>query len=293
MRYSRLVNKLEMGGVTKSRAIRTASRVTKSKPVSRAASKAAKKGKSRPDDESESAVSSDGDGEESEREVKDETEERLPSRRTRGIQIDLKDVFGSGSSENVEDDSDSSIDDYKFPDDEEIDDEDDFGDIERASKNNDKGGRYRRSSTPPITPGRFASSAKRTLPRITPPSSNQEKRSKRASASPSATPTIRSLDYDDRVRKDLSGFKVGMMVPRSSRSIPPASSKARSGPSNVYNAISVEESDMIQSIEHDAEEEFDEAQGDREDEDEDMDDDAANGPQVTLLSKKSKFFFWL
>ena len=214
MRYSRLVPKIEKGGVVKSRVIRSKPKPTRTHKATKAATKSARKRKSRIDDSSESAGSSDDDGRESESEVKSKDEDvgSLPKLRTRGVKRLMREASSSDSEDSPDDVSDSDIDDYKPTGEEDADDEDTLSNIEETPKgriksdSNDEAGRNRRSGTPPVTPGRLTDSSKHTSLPITPPRSD-EKQSKFTSAIPS--PTLRTLDYDHQIKQDLHRLEGG------------------------------------------------------------------------------------
>ncbi len=323
MRYSRLVPNIEKGGVVKSRVIRSKPKATRTRKATKAATKSARKRKNRIDDSSESAVSSDDDGRESESEVKSKDEDvvSLPKLRTRGIKRLMRETSSSDSEDSLDDVSDSDIDDYKPTGEEAADDEDDLSNMEETPKrrvksdSNDEAGRDRRSGTPPVTPGRFTDTTKHTLLLITPPGSD-EKQSKFTSTITS--PTRVALKYDDQIKQDLSSLKAGMMMPLSNSSSTVASFQAVSAPSPAYAKMIIQESDIAESIERDSEEVFagaekDNQESENEDQDggiedrdiedgeedkkEDVSEIAAEnlvmGSPAALPSKVKKFFSWM
>lgn len=299
MRYSRLESKMKTGGVIKSRITGTSRPITKeseTKSKLRELMLAARRRHKRAESENESAVSSGPDRNESESngEVKTADGEHTIQRRTRGVKIDLKDAFNSSDN-----DTDSTFDIHDATSgksdegDEDLSDAQDMPNASSPVKNSGTTRHFRRSGSPPLTPGRYARHKNSTVSPLTPPSS-QESIIKTTNAGSSS-----QMSHDKQIKQDLSVLKAGMMLPLSNLSSPPTTTYVNIAGNNRY----LKELDILESVERDDEEGrknfelADEEMGDEgedDDEEEDHDDDQYEkdimGPPALPASKKSKMY---
>jgi hypothetical protein len=250
MRYIRFESKMKTGASIKTNSKSNLKSVIKrSEPKSkrRAMAPAARSKARRSGPESESTVSSEEPKSEAENEVEVEngSEACTVQRRTRGIKMNLKDASGSSDG-----DTESSFDGYEES--AEQDDSDgDLSDIESATKarcpvrTTGTARPFRRSGSPPITPGRFVQAHKPSMPPLTPPSTQK------SMVETTSAGSISDLDYHQQVKQEFSHLKSGMMMPISK----PLSSTTAFHENSAGQVRYVNESDILESIEVDAEEE--------------------------------------
>jgi hypothetical protein len=258
---------------------------------------AARKRTKHANSESESAVSSDADKNqpESEEEVENKSEERPVQRQTRGLKQDLKGAFDSS-----DDETESSFDGYDEIAEQNENGDDDMSDIEDTpvaqslAKNSGTVRRFRRSGSPPTTPGRFVRSEQPSISPLTPPSTLK------SIVETTNIGGTSEMSYDQKIKQELSVFKNGMMLPLSH----PPSSPNISRKISAGNSPYVEESAIFQSIECDEEEErgyFEPADEEMGEGGEDDREDAeyvvrkgAIGPPLVPDNKKSMSYFqWM
>lgn len=300
MRYSRLESRIKTGGVAKSpintsvgrppEPLKTA--VSKPKVTTTAdpkhAKQASNKRKNIRQDKIKSAESSRGGDEQSRDDI--EPEEPATKRQTRGVQLNLKETFDTGSELSTAEDTDGSIEEYKESITRTSNDEEDVSDVDHAPKARKKSSekpnaaRNRRSGTSSITHRRVANAGIYNSS-LTPPSTSK---------STKIAPIISGFDYDEQIKQGFSGLKAGMVLPLGRPSENPVTAQIQFLESPTPQ---VTMSDIIESIEDDeeAKEEFGVLQAvEEEDVDEESDEDVAEktakGPPAP---NKSKFFSWL
>ena len=197
--------------------------------------------------EGESTVTSEDPKSESENEeeVENIAGARTVQRRTRGIKMNLKDASGSS-----EDDTESSFENYEESA-QQDDSEEDLRGIESATKaqgpvkNIRTTHPFRRSGSPPTTLGRFVPLHKPSMSPLTPPSTQK------SIVGSASIGSISHIDYHQQVKQEFSHLKSGMMMPISK----PPSSTTTSHENSAGQMRYVDESDIWESIEIDAEEE--------------------------------------
>ena len=209
-----------------------------------------KKRSKRAKSESESAVSSDYGGDfEGPANIKSEENEPVSGPQTRGAKYDFTHVFENDSS--GENGTDDSFDEYKA----DADESDDDGDDEKMSHADkmDKsrapvlGARQLKDSGTPSSPGRFARSANPTISPLTSPSYSHD------AFHATKTTVTPSMSSTTQMKQDFLSMKPGTMLPlRNSSSLTTKSHAI----SSTSNAAYVEESDILESIERDYEEEL-------------------------------------